>query len=295
MPLKSMTGFARSQGALGSATWQWEVRSVNGKSLDIRLRLPPGCEAIDGPGRELCSKKLNRGSLSASLTLTRQGTATVIRLNEAALAQVSLAVTRAGELCKAAPPTLDGILALRGVLEVVEGEEPEGEQAARNTAILASLSAGLDTLVADRGREGERLTRTFGTQIDEIESLTLAAERSPQRTPERIAMRLREQLERLFAASSQLDTERLHQEAMLMAVKADVEEEVQRLKSHISEARSLISSNDPVGRKLDFLTQEFFREANTLCSKAIDVEVTRIGLGLKAVIDQLREQVQNIE
>ena len=199
------------------------------------------------------------------------------------------------ELCKAAPPTLDGILALRGVLEVVEGEEPEGEQAARNTAILASLSAGLDTLVADRGREGERLTRTFGTQIDEIESLTLAAERSPQRTPERIAMRLREQLERLFAASSQLDTERLHQEAMLMAVKADVEEEVQRLKSHISEARSLISSNDPVGRKLDFLTQEFFREANTLCSKAIDVEVTRIGLGLKAVIDQLREQVQNIE
>ena len=273
MPLKSMTGFARSQGALGGAAWQWEVRSVNGKSLDVRMRLPPGCEVLDGMARDLCARKLNRGSLSLALTLARQGPGTVIRLNEAALLQVSAAVKRAGELCQAAPPALDGLLALRGVLEVVEAEEPEGEQAARNTAKLDALAAALDQLVADRSREGGRLTRTFAAQIDEIESLTLAAERSPQRSPERIAARLSEQVERLFAAGSQFDRERLHQEAMLLAVKADVEEEVQRLKSHILEARSLIASNEPVGRKLDFLTQEFFREANTLCSKAIDVEL----------------------
>ena len=295
MPLKSMTGFARSQSALGAASWQWEVRSVNGKSLDVRLRTPPGSEALDGPARELVTKRLARGSVSANLTLTRQGTATVIRLNEPALLQVNAAVQRAAELTKAAPPSLDGLLALRGVLEVVEAEEPEGEQAQRNTAILASLTAALDALVTDRGREGERLARTFAAQLDEIESLSLAAERAPQRSPERIAARLREQVEKLFAASGQLDRERLHQEAMMLAVKADVEEEVARLKSHIAEARTLISASDPVGRKLDFLTQEFMREANTLCSKAIDIEVTRIGLALKAVIDQLREQVQNIE
>ncbi len=295
MPLKSMTGFARSQGALGSVSWQWEVRSVNGKSLDVRLRTPPGSEALDGPARELVTKRLARGSVTANLNLTRQGSATIIRLNEPALMQVNAAVQRAAELTRAAPPTLDGILALRGVLEVVEGEEPEGEQALRNAAILASLTAALDALVTDRGREGERLARTFAAQLDEIETLTLAAERAPQRSPEKIAARLRDQVDRLFAASAQFDREKLHQEAMLLAVKADVEEEVARLKSHIAEARVLIASSEPVGRKLDFLTQEFMREANTLCSKAIDIEVTRIGLALKAVIDQLREQVQNIE
>jgi uncharacterized protein (TIGR00255 family) len=295
MPLKSMTGFARSQGALGAANWQWEVRSVNGKSLDVRLRLPPGCEALDVPARELTAKRLGRGSVTLNLTLARQGTGTVVRLNEATLLQVNAAVQRAAELVQATPPSLDGILALRGVLEVVEAEEPEGEQAQRNAAILASLAAALDAMVVDRGREGERLGKTFAAQIDEIESHTLSAERSPQRTPEKIAARLREQVDRLFAAGGQLDSQRLHQEAMLMAVKADVEEEVQRLKSHIQEARSLLGVSEPVGRKLDFLTQEFMREANTLCSKAIDIDVTRTGLALKAVIDQLREQVQNIE
>jgi len=295
MSLKSMTGFARNQGELGGVSWQWEVRSVNGKSLDVRLRTPPGSEALDGPARDLITKRLNRGSVSATLNLVRLGTATVIRLNEAALMQVNAAVQRAAELTKATAPTLDGLLALRGVLEVVEGEEPEGELAKRTVAILASLAGALDALVTDRGREGERLARTFAAQLDEIESLTLAAERAPQRTPEKIAARLRDQVERLFAASGQLDRERLHQEAMLMAVKADVEEEVARLKSHLVEARMLIASTQPVGRKLDFLTQEFMREANTLCSKAIDIEVTRVGLALKAVIDQLREQVQNIE
>ena len=296
MPLKSMTGFARSQGALCNTTWQWELRSVNGRNLDIRLRLPPGNEALDAAARELCTKKVNRGNLSLNLALARQGSATVVRLNEATLLQVSAAMKRAAELCPAAPPSLDGILALRGVLEVVEPEEPASELAARHEAILASLSTALDGLVADRGQEGERLTRALAAQIDEIDRLTKAAELSPLRTPERIEARLREQIERLFAAGGgQFERERLHQEAMLLAVRADVEEELQRLKSHILEARNLLSAGGPAGRKLDFLAQEFFREANTLCSKASDVEITRIGLGLKAVIDQLREQVQNIE
>jgi uncharacterized protein (TIGR00255 family) len=296
MPLKSMTGFARSQGAAGSVSWQWEVRSVNGKSLDIRLRLPPGSEALDGPARELCGKKLNRGSVSLTLAINRQATGTVIRLNEAALAQVGQAARRASTIYPdAAPATIDGMLALRGVLEVVEAEEGEGEQALRNTAILATLSASLDAMVADRMREGGRLGNTFANQIDEIERLTLAAEQSPQRTPQRIEQRLQDQVAKLMTTGGPFEAERLHQEAMLLAVKADIEEEVQRLKSHIAEARSLIGSAEPVGRKLDFLTQEFFREANTLCSKAIDIEITRHGLALKAVIDQMREQVQNIE
>ena len=168
MSLKSMTGFARNQGELGGVSWQWEVRSVNGKSLDVRLRTPPGSEALDGPARDLITKRLNRGSVSATLNLVRLGTATVIRLNEAALMQVNAAVQRAAELTKATAPTLDGLLALRGVLEVVEGEEPEGELAKRTVAILASLAGALDALVTDRGREGERLARTFAAQLDEI-------------------------------------------------------------------------------------------------------------------------------
>ena len=296
MPLRSMTGFARSQGSLGTVTWHWEVRSVNGRSLDIRMRLPSGSEAIDAAARDLVGKRISRGSVNVALTASRAGSSTVIRLNEAALQQVNAAATRARELCDAAPATLDGMLALRGVLEVAEASETEAEEAARNEAMLASLAQALDALLADRAREGDRLARVFAAQIDEVETLTRAVEHAPQRSPDRIEARLKEQVQRLFAASAQqLDRDRLHQEAMLLALKADVEEELQRLKSHVEEARAVLAATEPVGRKLDFLAQEFFREANTLCSKSNDAEITRMGLSLKAVIDQLREQVQNIE
>jgi len=295
MPLRSMTGFARTQDTHANYAWAWELRSVNGRSLDVRLRLPPGSEALEAPARELCAKRLARGNVTANLTLARTAASTVIRLNEPALLQLSAAAKRARELCGAAPASLDALLAMRGVLEVGEVEESEADQAARAKAILASLSDALDRLVADRAREGERLARVFAGQIDEIEALTLAAERSPARGPERIAARLAEQVQKLTGASPQLDAQRLHQEAVLIAVKADIEEELQRLKSHIIEARSLLEAGEPAGRKLDFLAQEFFREANTLCSKSNDAEITRIGLALKLVVDQMREQVQNIE
>ena len=296
MPLRSMTGFARSHGNRGTATWHWEVRTVNGRSLDVRVRLPGGSEALDAAVRDMCGKRITRGSVSVSLNLTRTGSGTIIRLNEQALQQVSAAAKRARELSDAAPATLDGMLALRGVLEVAEVSETEVEEGQRHEVMLASLGQALEALLIDRAREGERLGRVFTGQIDEIETLTRALERSPQRTPARIEARLHEQVQRLFAASAQqLDRDRLYQEAMLLAVKADIEEELQRLKSHVEEARLLLAASEPVGRKLDFLAQEFFREANTLCSKSNDSDITRIGLGLKSVIDQLREQVQNIE
>ena len=295
MPLRSMTGFARGQGAFANVAWHWELRSVNGRSLDVRLRLPLGSEPLEQAARDLCAKRLARGNVTAALNMTRSGGGTVIRLNEATLLQLNAAAKRARELCDARPVSLDGLLAMRGVLEVADVTETEAEEAARGKAVLGSLADTLEALTADRSREGERLSRVFASQIDEIEALTLAAERSPQRTPQRIQARLTEQVQRLFGSSPQLDLDRLHQEAMLLAVKADIEEELQRLKSHIAEARSLLASAEPAGRKLDFLAQEFFREANTLCSKSNDTEITKIGLALKLVIDQLREQVQNIE
>ena len=295
MALRSMTGFARSQGAMAASSWIWELRSVNGRSLDVRLRLPPGSDALEAPARELCAKRLARGSVNATLTLTRAGGTTVIRLNELVLAQINAAAKRARELCDAAPARLDGLLAMRGVLEVVEATETPAEETTRHQAILVTLGETLVALLADRAREGARLGSVLLSQINEIEALTLAAEASPQRTPQRIQARLAEQVQRLSSAAAQLDAERLHQEAMLLAVKADIEEELQRLKSHIIEARSLLASHEPAGRKLEFLAQEFFREANTLCSKSNDIDITKAGLALKLVIDQMREQVQNIE
>jgi len=295
MPLRSMTGFARTQGAVANGAWQWEVRSVNGRALDVRLRLPTGCESLETSARELCAKRLARGSVTGTLTVSRTGGATVIKLNEPALLQLNAAATRARELCDAAPVSLDGLLAMRGVLEVGEPAETEAEEAARIGSMLAGLNDALQGLTTDRAREGGRMSRVLANQIAEIETLTLAAERSPSRTPERIASRLSEQVQRLLGSAPQLEPERLHQEAILLAVKADIEEELQRLKSHIAEARALLDTSEPAGRKLDFLAQEFFREANTLCSKSNDTEITKIGLALKLVVDQMREQVQNIE
>ena len=296
MPLRSMTGFARGQGGGGTLAWHWELKSVNGRSLDVRMRLPPGSEFLEPAARDLCTKRLARGNVNATLTVTRTAGATVIKLNEPALLQVQAAAKRARELCpELTPATMDGMLAMRGVLEAGEATESEAEEAERGQAMLATLDKTLDALTADRAREGERLTRVLANQIKEIELHTLAAERSPSRSVERVQARLAEQVQRLAGSSPQLEPERLHQEAMLLAVKADIEEELQRLKSHIAEAESLLSSREPAGRKLDFLTQEFNREANTLCSKSNDTEITKTGLALKLVIDQMREQVQNIE
>ncbi|MEZ5925081.1 MAG: YicC/YloC family endoribonuclease [Hyphomicrobiaceae bacterium] len=295
MSVKSMTGFARAEGSLGVDAWHWEARSVNGRSLEIRLRLPAGLEALETRVREICARRLSRGNCNITLAWQRSVAATSVRLNEAVLADVAKAIEKAQAICPAAPPTLDGILALRGVLETVETEESEAAIEARNSKMLADLERTLDALVVARGREGERLAGVLNGLIDETERLTRALDEAPQRAPEHILARLKDAIARLQQATPELVPERLHQEAMLIATRIDVTEEIARLKSHIEEARVLLAAAEPVGRRLDFLTQELNREANTVCSKANDTALTRIGLDLKAVIDQLREQVQNIE
>ncbi|MGZ5916081.1 MAG: YicC/YloC family endoribonuclease [Methyloceanibacter sp.] len=295
MALKSMTGFARTDGVHKETSWHWEARSVNGRSLELRLRLPAGFEALEIGARSLCQERLARGNCSVMLSLKRETGQTQIRLNEAALGQALAVAQRALAVTRLEPARLDTLLAMRGVVEVVEGEDDEAARAELGQVLLAGLGAALVELVAARRAEGERLERVIAQQLAAIGSLAQSAASTPGRSPQSIAARLAEQLARLSETGAPLDPERLHQEAVLLASKADIREELDRLGAHVAAAKELLNSDQPVGRKFEFLAQEFNREANTICSKAGDVETSRIGLELKSVIDQLREQVQNIE
>jgi uncharacterized protein (TIGR00255 family) len=295
MTIKSMTGFARVDDAAGNSVWHWELRSVNGRGLDVRLRLPQGSDAMEPKVREAVGRYLVRGSVTVSLNVESRGNALEIRLNEEALSQVVKAAEHIRALTEAAPPRVDGLMAIKGVLEVVEAEESPEVAAARVAAMLAGLEEGLAALVQARSSEGARLQSVLVANLAEIERLVRQVDASPARTPAAIAARLKEQVARLHEVSNGLDPDRLHQEAVLIATRADVEEELKRLYAHIAAARDLLAEEGAVGRKLDFLAQEFNREANTLCSKANDVDITRAGLALKTTIDQMREQVQNIE
>ena len=295
MALKSMTGFARRDGARGGMRWHWEVRSVNGRGLDLRLRLPPGTESLEHRVREATQKRVVRGNVSVTLTVQRDAGAAEIRVNDDALDQVLAAIARVRAKGQFDNPRPEGVLALRGVMELVEPIESEAEADARLAAMLADYEAALVGLTDNRAREGARLAAVLSDQVTQIESLVACVAASPARSTDAIRRRLAEQVRRLTDAVPSLDPERLHQEAVLLATRADVEEELARLRAHIAAARELLAAKEPTGRKLDFLTQEFNREANTLCSKSNDVEITRLGLDLKAVIDQMREQVQNIE
>ena len=295
MTIKSMTGFARADGSSGPTVWYWEVRSVNGRGLDIRLRLPPGYDALEARIREAVGKRVTRGSLTVNLNVKHGERATQIRLNEAALRQVLVALDSLRSATEVAPPRAEALLAIKGVLEVVEPEESEAEMQARTEAMLGSLDVALGGMVRARETEGGRLEAVVLEQVAGIERLVAVIEASPARTPEAIRQRLKDQIGRLLETGVSLDETRLYQEAAVLATRADVEEELKRLTAHIAGARELVASREPAGRRLDFLAQEFNREANTLCSKAIDPETTRAGLELKAVIDQMREQVQNIE
>ena len=295
MPLYSMTGFARRDGVALGQRWTWELRSVNGKGLDVRLRLPPGLDRLEIAVRERLTKRLTRGNVQATLTLAREEAATTLRVNEAVLDAVIAAMNRVADRIDATAPTLDGVLAIKGVLETADAEDDEATRAAVDVALLAGLDGAVDDLLAARAREGEAIGRVLLGQIDEVARLTAAAEAHPARTPEAIRARLAEQVEALLGAVPALDSQRLAQEAVLLATRADIREELDRLTTHVAEARRLLGEGGPVGRRLDFLTQEFNRETNTLCSKANDRGLTAIGLDLKAVVDQLREQIQNIE
>jgi uncharacterized protein (TIGR00255 family) len=294
MPLASMTGFARSDATHGVVRLHWELRSVNGRGLDIRLRLPPGHEALEAVCREAIGRRFTRGSITANLAIDQTAASGELRVNEAALASVMAAVRRLAAMPGFDRPRPESILALRGVLE---SSESQGSAADADLLAVAmkALETALDGLADGRRREGERLGIVLGAAVDRITALVGAITALPSRTPDAVRARLAEQVQRLMETGATFDAARLHQEAVLIATRADVEEEVKRLGSHISAARGLLGEAGPVGRKLDFLTQEFNREVNTICSKANDIEMTRLGLELKAVIDQVREQVQNIE
>lgn len=295
MALTSMTGFARADGDTPTLRWHWEVKSVNGKGLDVRFRLPSGFEGIEARLREEMARHLKRGNVQAALTLDRQRGASALRVNEEALNTVIAAMQALGERIELMPPRPEGVLALKGVLETGEAEGPLEDQEAVEKLIIASFGEASAALAKARDEEGAKLQAVLSAQVDTIERLTQEAAASPATSIDALKARLAAQVAELLGASPALPEDRLAQEAALLATKADVREEIDRLTAHVAQARELFASNDPAGRRLDFLTQEFNREANTLCSKAADVALTRIGLELKAVIDQLREQIQNVE
>ncbi len=291
-----MTGFARAQGRDETTAWTWEAKSVNGKGLDVRLRLPPGWDALEIPAREAVSKRFKRGNISLTLTVQHQGEQGGVRVNHALLDQLlGLVRDMEDKLPDVAAPRLDGLLTIRGVIEPVEAEETEEERATREAAVARTLMEALDALAAMREAEGRRLAEVLNGQIDRIMELKTAAEGCASLRVDAIRERLRTQLAQLLDAVPALPEERIAQEAALLAAKGDVREELDRLVAHVQAARELLAGGGAVGRRIDFLCQEFNREANTLCSKSGDVELTRIGLDLKAVIEQFREQVQNIE
>jgi uncharacterized protein (TIGR00255 family) len=295
MALSSMTGFARGHGISGSYAWAWEIKSVNGKGLDLRLRLPTGWDAIEAPVRARAAERLARGSVQATLTVERSGVTPVVRINAAVLEAIVTAVRQLAPRLEAAPPSLDGLLSLKGVMEVGDAEESEEERLRAEAAATSGFAQVLDALSDMREREGAALGRVLTMRLGEIAALAGRADHAPGRRPEAIRIRLAEQIATLMAQSDRLDPDRLHQEAILIAAKADVREELDRLAAHVAQARRLIDQGGAIGRRLDFLAQELNREANTLCAKANDVELTNIGLELKATVEQFREQVQNVE
>lgn len=297
MPVNSMTGFARTEGEVGDSAFVWELRSVNGKGLDLRLRMPQGFETIEADIRRLAGTRLSRGNVQLSLTIRRTDDAPVFSVNETMLAQVLALSDRLVAAGHAVTPTADGILAVKGIIEVAETiTDPEAE-AERRVAVLAGFEEALNRLVASRRDEGALLSAILDQRLDEVATLAEAAERDPARSVGAIRTRLEEQVALVVGdrPSGRLDDARLHQEVALLATKADIREELDRLSAHVAAARTLIADGGPVGRRLDFLSQEFNRESNTICSKSNATSLTAIGLELKVVVDQFREQVQNIE
>ena len=295
--IRSMTGFAARRGEGAGQRWLWELRSVNGRGLDLRLRLPDGIDGLEVAVRRALGARIARGSVTLSLRVTPEGGAEALRVNPevlsgvmAALRAVEAAATEAGVAL--APPSGAEVLGLRGVLEAGAAET---DGAALAAALLEDLPPLLDAHAEARAAEGQALAVVIGAQIDRIAALTeeaagLAAARRPSQ-----AQALADAVAAVLTQAPQADPGRLEQELALIAARTDVTEEIDRLHAHVAAARALMTEAEPVGRKLDFLMQEFNREANTLCSKAQSAALTRVGLDLKAVIDQMREQVQNVE
>lgn len=290
-----MTGFARVDGAGEGARWTWEVRSVNGRSLDLKIKLPLGFDALEAAVRSETAARFKRGSLQIVLLVRREAeAATAFRVDTGfveAVVQAGAPFVEAGLVER---PRWDGLLALRGAL--IQGDAPteEGPGPALLAALTTDLAKALDALLAARRQEGVGLRRVMGGQVDEISRLVSEAETVASGAPEALRERLLKRLEPLLGETP-IDPQRLAQEAAILAAKADVREELDRLAAHVREARALLDGAEPAGRKLEFLVQELNREANTLCSKASEMALTSLGLALKAVIDQFREQASNVE
>jgi uncharacterized protein (TIGR00255 family) len=295
MTIASMTGFARTEGHDGPLSWAWELKSVNSKSLDLRFRLPPGFDALELPLRALVTQRLKRGSISVNLSVARAAGAGNIRVNREALAVVVRLANEIAAEVEAAPPRVDGLLALRGVLESGDEALDEGARERQMKQLNDGFALALEGLASMRASEGARLDAVLSERLNEIAALVKDAEGAAATQPAAIKARLKELITALTEAVPALPEERLAHEAALIVAKADIREELDRLQAHVIAARMLLAEGGPIGRRFDFLCQEFNREANTLCSKSADLELTRIGLALKAAIEQLREQVQNIE
>ncbi|MBS9477947.1 YicC/YloC family endoribonuclease [Ancylobacter radicis] len=295
MALVSMTGFARTQGQAGAWHWTWEVKSVNGKGLDLRLRLPAGWDGLEVPLKQIASRTLARGNVNATLAMTRADSAVSVRVNEPVLRAVAAAVAKVAAELDAPAVRLESLLSLKGVLDVTEAEDSEAQRREAEQAVTAGFEQAIADLAAMRTKEGAALAGVLHERLDGIEQLTAAAEANPTRQPEAIRAKLAEQIRTLLDTGANFDPDRLHQEALMLAAKVDVREELDRLVAHVAAARAMLGEGGAVGRKLDFLAQEFNRETNTLCSKANDVSLTAIGLELKGLVEQFREQVQNIE
>ncbi len=295
MPVASMTGFARTERHLEGGRLVWELRSVNGKTLELRQRLPPGMDGLEPELKRRASLRLSRGNLQASLQIVQDAVPAGFSINRALLAEICAVTDELVRAGHAAPPSADGLLGLRGVIETQTPEPRSDIDGTVRVAALEAFEDALDALVSMRREEGAALASALSRRLDRIEDLAARARADPARRPEAIAERLRRQTQALLSASEGLDAARLAQEAALIATRADIDEELDRLAAHLAAARTLLASGEAVGRRLDFLGQEFHRESNTICSKSNAASLTAVGLELKLVVDQFREQVQNIE
>ena len=295
MSIVSMTGFAESAGSHEGLRWRWEAKSVNGRGLDLRLRTPPGFDSLEQPARMLAAERFRRGNFQIALMVEAESATRGLKVDPVALASAVKLAREVASETGLAPARIDGILALKGVIvqEETAALDPVA-RAHRDAEILKSLALAFDALAKARIGEGAKLAQLLSAQVDEIARLLGEAESLAAAQPEALRQRLATQMQELLTGSP-LSEDRLAQEAALLATRADIREELDRLKAHVQDARALLKSREAVGRKLDFLSQEFNREANTLCSKSADIALTRVGLALKAVIDQFREQAQNVE
>lgn len=295
MRVASMTGFSRTQGAVGPWSYAWELKSVNSKGLDIRLRLPPVFDSLEIKARQAIAARLTRGAITVNLTAKRVDEAASVQINRLILDRLLSALAQTPLPENLRPASLDGLLALPGVIEVIQPQEDETLRNQVEADILSALEEALDALVAARHAEGEALRQILSLRLAHIRQLTQNADAHPARQADAIRARLIQNLAKLVENVEGLDQARLHQEAVLLAVKSDIREELDRLQAHVDSVNELLATGGPIGRRLDFLAQELGRESNTLCAKSNDPALTAIGLDLKIEVEQFREQVQNIE